>query len=183
VALGDWHGTKQVHPKAWYSGTHEADRFSRGEEYQTGNVLLVEVNRAQNSSVQMERTGKMNWHTLLFHFHCDDDINRLEEQLQELTGGRVNNDLMKLSLSGSLGLEAHRKLDRLLESQEARLIRLDVEREVRVSPTAAELQKLSENTSDPLVAAVAKTLLDQTNRDGEDGEIAREALKQLFLSI
>ncbi len=29
VALGDWHGLKQVNPRTWYSGTPEPDRFPR----------------------------------------------------------------------------------------------------------------------------------------------------------
>ena len=31
IALGDWHGTKRISEKAWYSGTPEIDRFPRGK--------------------------------------------------------------------------------------------------------------------------------------------------------
>jgi DNA repair exonuclease SbcCD nuclease subunit len=29
IALGDWHGIKQVNQKVWYSGTPEIDRFPK----------------------------------------------------------------------------------------------------------------------------------------------------------
>jgi DNA repair exonuclease SbcCD nuclease subunit len=30
IALGDWHGTKQINQKVWYSGTPEIDCFPKG---------------------------------------------------------------------------------------------------------------------------------------------------------
>ena len=47
VALGDWHGTKQVDACAWYAGTPELDRFPRGAGQDPGNVLVVDVERGQ----------------------------------------------------------------------------------------------------------------------------------------
>src|SRR5690606_4559470 len=35
LALGDWHGTRRVDPRTWYSGTPEPDRFRRNDP---GNV-------------------------------------------------------------------------------------------------------------------------------------------------
>lgn len=39
IALGDWHGAKQVTEKAWYSGTPELDRFVKGQDHNPGNIL------------------------------------------------------------------------------------------------------------------------------------------------
>ncbi len=39
LALGDWHGTLRIGPRAWYSGTPEPDRFGRP----SGSALLVAV--------------------------------------------------------------------------------------------------------------------------------------------
>src|SRR5271155_5500897 len=39
-ALGDWHGTTQIGPAAWYAGTPEPDRAGSQEQ---GTALIVEV--------------------------------------------------------------------------------------------------------------------------------------------
>ena len=183
IALGDWHGTKSINTKTWYAGTPEPDRFARGDEYESGCVLHVTVHRALDPEIEKLRTGQMNWHLLQLRFISEDDLARLQTELDKLTQLRVNRDLLKLDLTGSLGLSAHRRLDELLESQQARLIRLDVQRNVQVSPTEEELQKLAVNNGDPLISAVASQLLSLAQQDGEDGEIARVALKELFLAI
>jgi DNA repair exonuclease SbcCD nuclease subunit len=40
LALGDWHGCRQVDPRTWYSGTPEPDRFKGNAP---GFALLVEI--------------------------------------------------------------------------------------------------------------------------------------------
>ena len=40
LALGDWHGCKQINPRTWYSGTPEQDRFKGNEP---GYALLVQI--------------------------------------------------------------------------------------------------------------------------------------------
>ncbi len=40
LALGDWHGAKQIDARTWYSGTPEPDRFKENE---SGNILAVSV--------------------------------------------------------------------------------------------------------------------------------------------
>src|SRR5690606_13789875 len=40
LALGDWHGTKRINERTWYSGTPEQDRYKDND---SGNVLLVEI--------------------------------------------------------------------------------------------------------------------------------------------
>ena len=43
LALGDWHGTRRIDARTWYSGTPEPDRFKANEP---GNVLQVDIARA-----------------------------------------------------------------------------------------------------------------------------------------
>ncbi len=38
IALGDWHGTKQVGPKAGYAGNPEPDRLTKGGGHDIGNI-------------------------------------------------------------------------------------------------------------------------------------------------
>ncbi len=38
MALGDWHGRKQIGPRTWYSGTPEPDAF---QDNDPGHALIV----------------------------------------------------------------------------------------------------------------------------------------------
>ncbi|NBS46475.1 MAG: hypothetical protein EBS99_05500, partial [Betaproteobacteria bacterium] len=40
LALGDWHGTKQIDARTWYAGTPEPDRFKDNDP---GNALVVTI--------------------------------------------------------------------------------------------------------------------------------------------
>lgn len=106
IALGDWHGTKQVGPKAWFSGTHEIDRFPKGGDHDPGNILVVSVDRAGAAVVKPVRTTRMAWHVEAFTFVDDAGVSQLATRLIDLLGARINQDLLRFSLSGSLGLEA-----------------------------------------------------------------------------
>ena len=59
IALGDWHGTKQVNEKAWFSGTPERDRFPKGESNHPGHVLVVEANRGETPVAERVQTGRL----------------------------------------------------------------------------------------------------------------------------
>jgi DNA repair exonuclease SbcCD nuclease subunit len=183
AALGDWHGTKQIEPWAYYSGTHEPDRFTKGGDHDPGNVLLVEVSRGRKVSVEKIRTACMRWHGLEFDFADDSSLDVLKHKLDELLGNRVGEDLLQLDLSGHLGLEARRKLDALLETFEARLIRLKLHDATRVAPTPEEIDALANRSADPLIGLVAKTLLQKNREPGEDSDIAAIALRELFSAV
>ena len=67
IAPGDWHGLKQVSPKAWYSGTLEPDRFPRSPSYQAGQVLQVALRRGELPQPQPLATGSLGWPCPLSH--------------------------------------------------------------------------------------------------------------------
>lgn len=178
VALGDWHGLKQVNPRAWYCGCHEMDRFPRAADYRSGQVLVVEVNRGVEPRVFPVDTGAMGWHQVLHRFNSDDDLQRLQQILGDLLAGRSNQDLLLLELHGSLSLAAAARLQDLLQRLEARLLRLKLRDRTCVAPDAAELRLLTQRAGDPLVARVAQRL-QQLALDDEHGEVARMALREL----
>ena len=179
LALGDWHGTKKVAEKAWYSGTPEIDRFPKGEDNDPGNVLIVEVQRGQIPAVEKVKTGEFHWRDIAFDFADDKGPERLSEKLNEELGQRANEDLLRLELTGSLGIEASTELQKLLESLRARLLRLRLKDRTSVAPTEEEIQNLTSQTSDPLVARVAQQLLDEAVGSDESAEIARIAIREL----
>ena len=184
IALGDWHNLKQVSDRAWYAGTPEPDRFDQGEDNQRGQVLLVELERGGAPAVSPQPTGRLRWHNLSFRFSGDDDLDRFERQLQQLTAGRVARDLLRLEVSGSLSLAGHRRYQQLLDDLQQRLLRLRLKGECQQAPQAEELEQLTARSEDPLIARVAQELQGRLSREGDPGseEAARirTALCELF---
>jgi len=179
IALGDWHGTKQVGPKAWYAGTPEPDRFAKGGDHDPGNVLIIDVSRGGVPQVKKERVGKLNWVEMSFDFAADDAINGFEELLASTIGQRAGDDLLRLSLTGSLGIEASNRLGQVLESLEARLLRVKLSGLTVVAPTDDEIHALTRGGADPVIAQVARRLVERAVGDGDEAAVARVALREL----
>jgi DNA repair exonuclease SbcCD nuclease subunit len=179
IALGDWHGLKQVGPRAWYAGCHEMDRFPRAADYRSGQVLVVEAARTALPEVMAVPTGGIRWHQLQHRFNSDDDLEQLEQRLRDLLGARSNQDLLLLELDGSLSLAAAARLQDLVERLEARLLRLKRRDRTSVAPDAGELRQLTERGGDPLVARVAARLQQLAAEDDAQSELARMGLREL----
>ena len=184
IALGDWHNLKQVGPKAWYCGTPEPDRHDQGEANQRGQVLRVDLGRGQEPQVQVLATGRLGWHNLAMHLASDADLEQLEARIQACTGGRVNQDLLRLELGGSLSLAAHRRYSALLADLEHQLLDLRLKGGCDQAPQAGELAALTERPADPLIARVAQELQARLARqegiDEAAAAISRAALCELF---
>lgn len=177
LALGDWHGMKQVSDRAWYAGTPEPDRFPRNDP---GHVLLVTATRGGLPEVAAVRTARIGWHELVFHFDDDASVDQLSEQFDALTGGRAQQDLLRLELTGALGIAAAAELEKRFESWQARLLRVKLHNQLRLAPSVDELTALTERAGDPLISRVAKKLAESQAGDTEDAAIARAALRLLY---
>lgn len=180
VALGDWHGTKQVGPVAWYSGTPEIDRFPKGESNDPGNVLVVEAGRGRLPVVEKVATGRFVWKREAFRFSDDASVELFGARLDEWIGERRDEHLLRLVLEGSLGIDAAGRLGKMLESWEARLARLKLEDRVMIAPSAEEIAQLTQRVEDPLIAAVAAALVGRCGGESEDAAVARLALRELY---
>lgn len=177
IALGDWHGTKQVGSHAWYAGTPEIDRFPKGENNDPGNVLIVQAGRAEVPQVTVLPTARYRWNGFFYHFSEDESFDAFRAALDEKIGAWGQDSLLRLVLEGSLGIEASRKLQDHLEGLEARLLRVKLVNRVSIAPTAEEIAALSARPDDPLISAVASQLVAMTT--GDEAEIARLALREL----
>jgi DNA repair exonuclease SbcCD nuclease subunit len=182
VALGDWHGCKQVHAKAWYSGTPEADRFPRHADYRSGQVLVVELTRAAPPRVRPQPSGTVGWHPLQVALNGDGDLAALERQVEALLEARVGADLLLLELSGQLSIRGQQRLDGLLQRWEAQLLRLKRRLRVGLSPEADELRSLAELADAPLVAAVVRDL-SQRLAQAPGSDTLDQALLELHRSV
>jgi DNA repair exonuclease SbcCD nuclease subunit len=178
IALGDWHGTKQVGAMAWYCGTPEIDRFPKGDNNDPGNILIVRAGRGQAPQVVKLPTGHFRWNEFSYHFSEDESFDAFRARLEESIGAWGQDSLLRLALEGSLGIEASRLLLEHLEGLEARLLRIKLEDRVGIAPTEAEIHALAARPDDPLVAAVASQLVAAMTGGGDDG-IARIALREL----
>ncbi|MCP9848463.1 DNA repair exonuclease [Cyanobium sp. Morenito 9A2] len=158
VALGDWHGLKQVSPKVWYAGCPEQDRFPRASDYRSGQVLAVAVERGGAASVTVQPTGQLGWHQLRFRFDGDGDLDRFEQHLLGLLGDRVGQELLLLDVEGQLSLQGQRRYALLLERLEAQLLRLKRRGRIETMPEDQELAALTQRPGDPLIARVAAAL-------------------------
>ncbi len=179
VALGDWHGTKQIDERVWYAGTPEQDRFAKGESNEPGHVLLVTATRGALPQVERVRTGRLGWHRLDFQLSADADLARLEGEVEALLGQRAQQDLLELTLRGELGIDASTHLDSRLEAWSARLLRLNLTRDLRIAPTRDEIEALTQRVGDPLIARVATELLARAGSGEATAGPAFEALREL----
>jgi len=178
VALGDWHGMTPAGDKAWYSGSHETDRYPKPGQT-TGHVIVVQARRGGTPTARPERTGHTRWLIHSETFATDAGPATLKDALNALVGDAERGlSLLKLSLAGSLGLEGHHELSTILESWRAGLLDLRLERNVTVAPTADEIESLKNNASNPLIAHVACELQRQIDA-GDDTAVAGTALALL----
>jgi DNA repair exonuclease SbcCD nuclease subunit len=179
IALGDWHGAKQVAPSAWYAGTPELDRFIKGGDHDPGHVLLVEVRgRGRPPTVSKLRTARFNWWSEEFSLGGADSVAALRARLAELLGARAQSDLLELNLRGSLGLRENNELQSFLDSLRSRLLRLKLDNRVQVLPSDEEVQALTQRAADPLIAALADEL-----RAADDSPLTRQAFRELYALV
>lgn len=184
VALGDWHGVKEVTQHAWYSGTPEIDRFPKGNDNRPGFCLVVTANRGSAPQVEERPTSRKAWHQLTRQVHTLAELESLDLEFRQLLGSRVNDDLMELEITGSLGLEGRDRLEQMLDSIRPALIALDVRDQVTVTPTDAEIEALTCRAADPLIRTVAVRLLDRyRGASGDSGAAALSALRDLHTLV
>lgn len=183
VALGDWHGVKEVTPRAWYSGSPEPDRFPKGEDYKSGVVLRVRLaERGRLPEVEVVETGRVVWARLRRRLDVQVGLDVLERELETLFGREVRRHVVELELEGSLGLEAMERLRELLERFEARALDLRVANRVAVAPRAADLAALALRPSDPMIAQVAGRLKAMLESTGEGQDQAGSKVEAVDLS-
>lgn len=185
VALGDWHGMKQITPNAWYPGTPEQDRYAKGSDNIPGHTLVVQVSaRGATPMVESISTGQYGWHDIHHNLSDDAGLGDLRHQLDAILESRTNRDLLKLNLNGTLSLAGANALDQLIESLQARLLDLRLQQNIDIEPSPEELASLTER-EDPLISQVARQLVEESHSTTipESAELAKTALRELHLQL
>ena len=172
LALGDWHGCKQVDARTWYSGTPETDRFRANASGQALVVNLSEPGGLPN--VTQHSTGQYRWREDVVDLQVPSDIDALLQQLADLTAA----DVLALKLSGRIDLPGRRRLlDAIGQARgRARCLVADLSA-VRFEPTAEDIGALQADGY--LGAVIANLRAAQEGVATEPAEVARDALALL----
>ncbi len=173
LALGDWHGTKQVGPRTWYSGTPEADSFKQNDP---GNALVVEISGpGERPSVEKVSTGAYQWLRKEEALQSQEDLGALERWFEQIEDPL--HSLVRLELSGGLGLEAMSDLEALKDRLENLV--LEVRRRGEVRPKASE-EELGAIGSGGYVEDTVQELRSVSEAGGERSGAADRALQLLY---
>lgn len=166
LALGDWHGTKQIDARTWYSGTPETDRFRNNE---SGQVLLVEIAVPGGvPTVTPMPIGQYRWRDIECELQLASDVPAFLQELETFDA----NDVVQLKVRGLVNLEGHLSVSRVIGQTQARARSLVVDlSELRLQPTDDDLRALH---ADGYLGEVIADL--RTQGEGDDAELARDAL-------
>lgn len=166
LALGDWHGCKQIDDFTWYSGTPEQERF---KDNGAGHVLIVDLPSINTPpQVQQHFVGQHQWQQWSERITVASDLDQLIERLTAQAASTVLN----LSLAGEIDLAGQQRLLQALAVAEARYRSLQCDMtDLRLEPTDEDIAGLQ---ADGYVGEVIAELREL--QDVESAEAARDAL-------
>ena len=173
LALGDWHGTKRVDARTWYSGTPEPERFRNND---AGNALIVEIPEpGATPQVTQQPTGRYQWHQRRESLTVQSDLEQLLAYLDTLPDAAV----VDLRLEGSVTLAGEDTLLQAVSVAEARFRSLRCERSgLQLAPTDDDIAALK---ADGYVGEVIDSLRqrqgqENQGQEGAQADVARDAL-------
>ncbi len=168
LALGDWHGTKCINPRTWYSGTPEQERF---KDNGAGQALIVEIDHpGAGPKVTPHPVGYHRWIKLNKHLAVTSDLEQALQTLNELPVQSV----VDITVDGQLDLAGLDQLQKALGTATGRHRSLVAHLEgLRIEPTEDDLASLRANG---YVGDVIADLRERQQTDGEQADMARDAL-------
>lgn len=167
LALGDWHGLKQIDARTWYSGTPEADRFRNND---SGKALLVSLEDVGTEpKVTPVPIGQHGWYQWKKRMAVASDVEALLAELDALPAKSV----LDLTLDGQLDLASYRHLEQALSAAAGKHRSLQLHTTgLALAPTAEDIAALH---ADGYVGKVVAELQARQQSDSER-ETANEAL-------
>jgi DNA repair exonuclease SbcCD nuclease subunit len=178
LALGDWHGTREISQRAWYAGTPEPDRF---KDNLPGNVLLVTIEGpGKVPKVDRIPIGHYKWHDLTIELHCLADLATLTARLEQL-GAPYDQHVVQLELRGTVDLETRQALESELRRWRAKLhlLRLDLQGLI-AQPSEADLQPMLDQGFVGVAVSRLREMAANPELSEEERARARRALGMLY---
>ncbi len=175
LALGDWHGMKQIGPRVWYAGTPEPDQFAANDP---GHALLVRLEApGRLPAVEVVDVAHYRWLKRSVSVTTLEDIAAIEREIGDL-GQLSHQSLLELRLEGELSLSDDAELDERLEHLAARLFYLRRRSDgLQLSPRENELRALG----DDVLEAVAERLAGiMSSGEAREAVTAERAMRRLF---
>jgi len=178
LALGDWHGCRQVDARTWYSGTPETDRFKANA---SGQALVVSLPGPGGlPSVAQHSTGQYRWREDSVDLQVPSDIDALLQRLAGLTPA----DVVALSLTGRIDLPGRRRLLEAVGQAQGRARSLVADLSaLRFEPTAEDIGALQADGYLGEVIASLRAAQEgtpaQSAESADAAEVARDALALL----
>lgn len=166
LALGDWHGCRQVDGRTWYSGTPETDRFRAND---SGRALIVELAApGAEPVVTPVVTGQFRWLDESATLRVPSDVDRL---LAWLSGLGLA-DVVQLAVDGQTDLAGLARIrDAIVQAQaRARAVLADLGG-LRIEPTDDDIDALA---ADGYLGEVIGEL--RAGQTGADAGVSRDAL-------
>jgi len=174
LALGDWHGCKQINQRTWYAGTPEPDSFQQNDQ---GHVLCVEIaGPGATPTVDKVATSTTDWLKYGDEVTTDQDIDALQRWFAELD--RPLDTLVRLELSGTLTFEQIDRLEQTIDDLENTVLHLRRRGEgIQPKASADEIDSIA---TDGYLRTAVDRLRARSELGGEEGAIAKQALQQLY---
>lgn len=170
LALGDWHGAKQINERTWYSGTPEPERFRNNE---AGYVLIVDIGTpGATPQISRHKTARYQWHQWQESFSVPSDVDDLLNRINQLPEASV----LDIKLSGTLTLAGDQKLTEALAIAEARFRSVTCDRsKLQLEPTEDDIAELQ---ADGYLGEVVQQLREtqQASEKDDEAATARDAL-------
>ena len=169
LALGDWHGTKQVDARCWYAGTPETDRFKAND---SGQALLVGLSADGGPpGVTPVATGQYRWQAESFTLQVPSDLDQALARIAAFGPA----DVVQLDITGRSDLAGHRRLAEAIGKAQgsARCLLADLGR-LRLEPTDEDIAEL--HADGYLGEVIAELGAELAAAGPGDGELARDAL-------
>jgi DNA repair exonuclease SbcCD nuclease subunit len=181
LALGDWHGRRQISPRVHYSGTHETDGF---DVEGGGHCLLVSLDAPGDlPQVEAVRSGSFHWHSLQAVVASREDVDALEQRLRGLAAGSLAQHLVDLEVVGTLSLSDRDYFGSRIETAvDAAFALLRIRTTGLIAePTEDDLAEFGEGG---FIRSAADELMEQAGDAtlaGADRQRARLALLRLYV--
>ncbi len=180
LALGDWHGQREINSRCWYSGTPETDAF---DVTGGGKALIVSLNsNTSEPNVKSVSTGEFRWETISETVASRSDIERLQTKLSGLDD-HLEQYLVRLQVEGLISLEERTYFDEIIaERFEASFLHFVVDNEhLHVKVTDDDIAMLD-------VGGFVKTAVDELRKrlgypDEQVSKLAAQALTRLYVEL